>query len=121
MNTAQARRQRANREARWDEEKQDAGVGAGSRGGHIIGRTKSGKPLYMNHKHPSHKEFSSRDHSQAAELHSQLGGKVSDKIGKINRAGPNQEQREKANQLHIKVMDHRAAQTHHLGKSEQGK
>ncbi len=28
----------------------DAGSGAGSRGGHIIGRTKSGKPIYMGKK-----------------------------------------------------------------------
>ena len=40
MNTAQAKRWRANREARWDTN------GEGSRGGHIIGRTKSGQPIY---------------------------------------------------------------------------
>ena len=43
----------------------DVGSGPGSRGGKIIGRTKSGKPIYASHNHPTHKEFSSSDHRDA--------------------------------------------------------
>ncbi len=46
------------------------GTGEGSRGGVVIGRTSSGKPIYKNHGHPSHKEFSSTDHKEAAVIHS---------------------------------------------------
>lgn len=48
----------------------------GPRGGHIIGETKSGKPIYrtgwQNHKstdNPRYKEFSHQDHRDAADAH----------------------------------------------------
>jgi hypothetical protein len=44
-------------------------TGEGSRGGKIIGHTQSGKPIYSNSKHESHKDFSAQDHTDAAELH----------------------------------------------------
>lgn len=44
--------------------------GEGSRGGHVIGHTKSGKPVYVGHAdHADYKNFSSQDHLDAAELH----------------------------------------------------
>ena len=43
--------------------------GEGSRGGHIIGHTGGGKPIYQNANHPSHKEFSSNDHLSAVNSH----------------------------------------------------
>jgi hypothetical protein len=43
--------------------------GEGSRGGKVIGHTKSGKPIYANYNHPSHKEFSKEDHKDAANIH----------------------------------------------------
>jgi hypothetical protein len=43
------------------------GSGEGSRGGNVIGHTKSGKPIYA--KGGSHQGFSSRDHLDAAEAH----------------------------------------------------
>lgn len=46
----------------------DAG-GEGSRGGIVIGRTSSGKPIYNSHAHPSHKKFTSKEHLQAAAFH----------------------------------------------------
>lgn len=45
-------------------------TGAGSRGGHVIGYTKSGKPVYKNNKQP-YRDFSAQDHSDAAEIHSE--------------------------------------------------
>ena len=41
--------------------------GEGSRGGKIIGHTKSGKPIYEG-AHQSHKSFTKQDHKDAAEL-----------------------------------------------------
>jgi hypothetical protein len=46
--------------------------GEGSRGGHIIGRTKSGKPIYETANHPGHKDFNTSEHYEAAKLHNQL-------------------------------------------------
>ena len=43
--------------------------GEGSRGGNIIGHTKSGKPIYESASHSSHKKFSVDDHLDAAEAH----------------------------------------------------
>jgi hypothetical protein len=40
--------------------------GEGSKGGKIIGHTKSGKPIYENANHPEHANFTRRDHSDAA-------------------------------------------------------
>lgn len=43
--------------------------GEGSKGGKIIGHTKSGKPIYDTANHPSHAGFSTADHQDAADLH----------------------------------------------------
>lgn len=43
--------------------------GEGSRGGKVIGHTKSGKPIYANSKHESHKDFTEQDHEDAREVH----------------------------------------------------
>jgi hypothetical protein len=47
------------------------GGGEGSRGGHIIGHTKSGKPVYKAAEgaHAHYAKFSAQDHEDAAELH----------------------------------------------------
>lgn len=42
----------------------------GSRGGHVIGHTKSGKPIYNSFNHDSHKDFKKKDHEDAAKIHS---------------------------------------------------
>lgn len=42
--------------------------GEGSRGGKVIGHTKSGKPIYDDSNHPSHKTFSNTDHKEARDL-----------------------------------------------------
>lgn len=47
--------------------------GEGSRGGKIIGHTKSGKPIYDISMHTTHKLFSHQDHKDAAVLNSELG------------------------------------------------
>lgn len=46
--------------------------GEGSRGGNIIGHTKSGKPIYEHADHPSHSNFSKKDHIEAANIHASI-------------------------------------------------
>lgn len=43
--------------------------GEGSKGGKIIGHTKSGKPIYDKANHTSHSNFSKQDHKDAANTH----------------------------------------------------
>ncbi len=48
--------------------------GEGSRGGVVIGRTTSGKPIYNSHRHSGHKDFTDRDHDDARRILRELGG-----------------------------------------------
>lgn len=50
---------------------QKAGKGEGSKGGHVIGHTRSGKPIY-DHASIDYPKFSAQDHKDAAMLHSDL-------------------------------------------------
>lgn len=43
--------------------------GEGSRGGKVIGHTKSGKPIYENANHEGHKNFTIAEHNDAIDLH----------------------------------------------------
>jgi len=47
------------------------GSGEGSRGGKIVGHTKSGKPVYESARHPQHQEFSKSEHLEAKKFHDQ--------------------------------------------------
>lgn len=86
------------REIRYMRPRMDVG-GEGSRGGKIIGHTSSGKPIYMNHKHPSHSSFSQQDHMEAATLH---GSKVPNEIGSVSKERfPDVSQHMKAETFHI--------------------
>ena len=53
----------------WLFERLTKGSGEGSRGGNIVGHTKSGKPIYGDAKHKSHVDFDKRDHMDAANHH----------------------------------------------------
>lgn len=46
-----------------------SGAGEGSRGGHIIGHTRKGTPIYEKHGHPIHSTFSWEEHMDAATAH----------------------------------------------------
>jgi hypothetical protein len=50
--------------------------GEGSKGGKVIGHTKSGKPIYDAHNHSSHSSFTKKDHFDAYSLHSEKGAEV---------------------------------------------
>lgn len=43
----------------------------GSRGGKVIGHTKSGKPIYDTFEHSGHKDFSRKEHIEAAHKHAE--------------------------------------------------
>lgn len=79
--------------------------GEGSKGGHVIGHTKSGKPIYDSANHPSHSNFTKQDHLDAAEHHADhireihdnyaehhIVGNVKDNLNRHNR---NREHHEK--------------------------
>lgn len=46
--------------------------GEGSKGGKVIGHTKSGKPIYEITKHPGHNDFNEQDHYDASRVHDKL-------------------------------------------------
>lgn len=52
--------------------------GEGSRGGKIIGHTRSGKPIYSNGNNPAHKNFTVADHYDAIRAHGQRKADVRD-------------------------------------------
>ena len=47
----------------------------GSRGGKVIGHTKSGKPIYNSHSHEGHKNFTAQDHTDAYKIHGDISKK----------------------------------------------
>jgi len=56
-----------------------AGTGEGSRGGKIIGHTRSGKPIYQDANHADHSSFTKQDHKNAATLRMKLSDEADDK------------------------------------------
>jgi 8-oxo-dGTP pyrophosphatase MutT (NUDIX family) len=66
-----------------------AGDGEGSKGGHVIGHTKSGKPIYASSSHPEHAKFSPQEHTEAMNHHYEIWSKTQAKIGKIKEKRPN--------------------------------
>lgn len=79
-------------DASWDgknEKVEKAVGGAGARGGIVVGRTKSGKPIYASHA-KTHKEFTHDDHKDAIEHF----GKERSKYKKLNEAEKKQHGKE---------------------------
>lgn len=72
--------------------------GEGSKGGKIIGHTKSGKPIYGTAFHSGHQDFTYYDHKDAALLHRRLG-KVHDK--KYHEMEPDKSHWNKSIEAHI--------------------
>ena len=65
----------------------------GSRGGKIIGHTRSGKPIYDTANHPSHSDFSSKEHYEAGQLNEQ--NKNEENASKHYSAAENKKEEEK--------------------------
>lgn len=55
--------------------------GEGSRGGKVIGHTRSGKPVYDSASHDSYKDFNYKDHIDASNIHGELAQKVHPSTG----------------------------------------
>lgn len=66
-----------------------AGTGEGSHGGHVIGHTRSGKPIYASSAHPEHSGFKPQEHTDAMNQHYEIWSKTQDKINKIREKRPN--------------------------------
>lgn len=58
--------------------------GEGSRGGKIIGHTRSGKPIYANANHPDHKGFTPKDHYDATKAHAKAQSDIRDYAQHMN-------------------------------------
>ncbi len=99
----------------------DAGTGAGSRGGKVIGRTKSGKPIYMNHNHPSHKGFTAQDHSEAGDVHSRKaklhGGKEEKGKASLTQEGSQFLKAKAKNRIKSEVAENKSKATHHANQA----
>jgi hypothetical protein len=73
--------------------------GEGSRGGHIVGHTKSGKPIYKDANHADHSSFTKQDHKNAATLRMKLSDEADDKANL--RGSPEGDEHFVAAQHHI--------------------
>lgn len=82
----------------WLVDIEDAGFGPGSKGGRVIGHTKSGKPIYLSHKHPSHQNFTAEDHRNASSLHE----KKAEEHGMSETMRPQREFNEEAASAHTR-------------------
>jgi hypothetical protein len=67
--------------------------GEGSRGGKVIGHTKSGKPIYDSFEHEGHKHFSHQDHKDAVKAHVDIAKE--DVFHGLDHAGKHQEEAKK--------------------------
>lgn len=92
-----------------DEDINDMGGGPGSRGGNVIGKTSSGKPIYASHGHSAHKGFDPKEHKEAAKAHEGLfekHSKESDRHYAADRNLKGLEELEKSKHHYIQFVDH---------------
>lgn len=61
-------------------------VKMGPRGGRIIGETSTGKPIYEKADHPSHKNFTGKEHQEAYAAHSVLRQRAQSRNMDLNAA-----------------------------------
>jgi len=90
--------------------------GEGSKGGKVIGHTKSGKPIYDTHYHETHKHFTQEDHEDAAKLNQDLKDKhysqyeeLKEKDGEVSK---------KAATHHSKHLEHGTNSYYHDKKAD---
>lgn len=60
-------------------------AGEGSKGGKVIGHTKSGKPIYESYNHSSHKDFSGQEHLEAFQAHNARFKDMKEGIKHLNK------------------------------------
>jgi hypothetical protein len=61
------------------------GFGEGSKGGQVVGHTRSGKPIYDRHDHQAHTVFDADEHDDAADAHSARLDKRGSTLSKEDR------------------------------------
>jgi hypothetical protein len=81
--------------------------GEGSRGGKVIGHTKSGKPIYDTFSHPEHANFSKEDHRDAQYLHE--GNIKSKEKEYYSNTKKNKEKMDEANEIRHNYISHQDA------------
>lgn len=64
-----------------EQEEGMAKSGEGSRGGKIIGHTKTGKPVYDSAGHSAHSDFTPQEHKQAAKISEKMSDEADKKAG----------------------------------------
>ena len=57
-----------------------------SGGDQVLGKTKSGKKIYMDNEHSGHDDFDSKDHTDASKLHRDLEKKAKDEVDRLDQA-----------------------------------
>lgn len=103
--------------------------GEGSRGGKVIGHTKSGKPIYEEHNHPEHKDFTVHEHLDAAEIHRKKSRESYDKWqesknkraeerGENERHNPSKEEKENEETLWKEYVNHSSKEHQHNKKAK---
>lgn len=95
----------------------------GPRGGKIIGKTQSGKPIYESHGNRNHKNFTKKDHLDAARAHQALHAQAADLYHKQhNGDGTYSKQHAKNKERLKKVMEHHHLHSHkHINSAEGNK
>ncbi len=106
-----------------DEVREICKGGEGSRGGKVIGHTKSGKPIYngkFNGTETNYKDFSAEDHKDAHELHKKLAKNhelQSDHKKRKADQNPNMDRKE-SSKLYDDSKEHNDISEHHSDMAE---
>jgi hypothetical protein len=79
--------------------------GEGSKGGKVIGHTKSGKPVYESPDHREHLVFSKQDHKDAAGIHAKTVQKYKDMAAKEQRGSHAQQSYESYAKMYQQGVD----------------
>lgn len=89
--------------------------GEGSRGGQVIGHTKSGKAIYKNRdaNHPGYAKFTEEDHDDAASIHSDKAFHHEDKAGEHEYKADENEGNTKWNHHMTQADKHKAKSDYH--------
>ena len=82
----------------------------GSKGGKVIGHTKSGKPIYENANHASHKDFTSNDHRDAKALHYGRADELREKQAPAKRGSKADNERIQGDKHHKLASEKRAVE-----------
>lgn len=95
-------------------EESDLEKSEGSRGGKVIGHTKSGKPIYESHSHEAHKNFSKDDHSDAVAHHMKEARSHNEKTIELFEQGHGQSSLDDANKFYDEADDSNEKTQHHV-------